>query len=99
MRILETFQCFVDKFDGDIAYVTLTPEKGDKLIGEIPVATLEEFGIKENRRFICRTVEVEKHLIRIEYEAIPDRVLTEEEERKLNDKICKAIGFDMQDDY
>jgi hypothetical protein len=91
--VLETFQGFVDLIRDGIGYVTLTPETGDKLIAEIPVTELEKYGIKERRRFILRTIDIAGE-VSIELEAIPDRIITAEEERDIDIKVRKALGYE-----
>lgn len=100
-RILEEFEGFVDKIDGDVAHVTLTALSGEKLYGEYPVAELNAHGIRERRRFKCRTVEVGTS-VEFVIEPIPDRELSEERERQIDAWLRESLGDDdnaLQDDY
>src|SRR5947209_3461046 len=74
--VLEEFVGFVDQIDGDVAYVTLTPETGEKLYGEYPAAELKARGIHERRRFRCRTIDAGTR-VEFDLEPIPDREVGE----------------------
>lgn len=90
--VLEEFDGVVDCIDGDVAYVTLTvKETGETLLGEYSAAKLAELGIRERRRFKCKTVDRENH-IEIEMEPIPDREISQEEERVIGEKILELLG-------
>lgn len=94
-KILEEFQGFVDRFDGEIAHVTLTAASGETLHGEYPVAQLAARGIGERRRFRCWTVEVGSA---VEFILLPiaDRELSEERERQIDDWLAKSLGDDTE---
>jgi hypothetical protein len=98
--VLEEFLGFVDQIDGDVAYITLTPAKGEKLYGEYPAAELRARGIHEHRRFKCRTIEVGSR-VEFELELIPDREVTEQRVRTIEETLRKSLGDDdgPQDDY
>jgi hypothetical protein len=53
---------------------------------------LLDLGIREKRRFKCWTVEQDDGSVKIEMEAIPDKVLTEEEEKAIDRKIEEMLG-------
>jgi hypothetical protein len=105
-KVLETFDGFVDKIVGEIAYITLTSEHGDVLWGEYDSVKLAEKGIKERRRFKCQTVEVKEgkwsieadkppigyHVVRIDIQAIPDIELTPEREQEISEEIDRLLG-------
>jgi hypothetical protein len=75
-EVLEEFTGFVERTEAGVAYVTLTAPTGETLWGEYPAAKLEAKGIRERRRFICRTVSV-GDCVGIELTAVPDCEVTE----------------------
>jgi hypothetical protein len=99
-NVLEEFEGFVDKFDGEVAHVTLKTSSGETFYGEYPAAELKAQGIRERRRFKCWTVEMGP---RVEFvmEPIPDQQLSEERERQLDEWLRKSLGDDdaPQNDY
>jgi hypothetical protein len=98
--VLEEFVGFVDQIDADVAYITLKPQTGEALNGEYPAAELNAKGIYERRYFKCRTIEAGSH-VEFDLEPIPDRELSEERERAIEDRLRKSLGDDdgPQDDY
>jgi hypothetical protein len=97
--VLETFEGFVDQIVGDVAHVTLTSEYGDTLYGEYLAADLACKGIEERSRFKVVTVEV-NGTVRVDIEPIPDRELTADEERAIQEEIEQQLGTDEPDnDY
>lgn len=99
-NILEAFEGFVDKFEGDVAYVTLKTASGEKIYGEYPASELKVKGIREFRRFKCWTVEVGS-CVEFVMESISDQELSEQRERELNEWLLKSLGDDdaPQNDY
>lgn len=99
-NVLEAFEGFVDKFDNGVAHVTLKTESGETFYGEYPAAELKAQGIRERRRFKCWTVEVGPS-VEFVVEQIPDRELSEERERQLDEWLRKSLGDDdaPQNDY
>jgi hypothetical protein len=93
-EVLDTFEGFVEKIEGDTAYVTLTSKSGPELVGKIPVAELARKGIKERRRFILRTIKVAPGMVRIDLIAVPDIPLTEEDRIRIDAMILQGIGDD-----
>ncbi len=92
MNVLENFEGFVDQMRDGIAYVTLkSVEHGDTMCGTYSAAELLANGIKERRRFKCSTIDHGK-MVEIRLEAIPDRVLTPEEEKAIYDRIDRMLG-------
>src|SRR5262249_46305529 len=57
-RELEQFRGFVERIDGDRAYVTLVNDRGDQLGGPYPLAELAAKGIGERDRFILTTFDL-----------------------------------------
>lgn len=98
--ILEEFVGVVDQIDGTVAYVTLTANTGEKLSGEYPSEELESRGIREHRRFRCRTLEIGTR-VEFELEPIPDCEVSEQRERAIDERLRDALGRDdgPQDDY
>jgi len=99
-KVLEEFEGFVDKFDSDVAHVTLKTQSGETFYGEYPAAELKAQGIREGRRFKCWTIEVGPS-VEFVMEPIPDREFSEERERQLDEWLRKSLGDDdaPQNDY
>ncbi len=99
-NVLEEFEGFLDKFDGDVAHVTLTTGSGETFYGEYPAAELKAHGVRERRRFKCWTVEVGPS-VEFVMEPIPDRALSEDRERQLDEWLRQSLGDDNapQNDY
>ena len=77
--VLETFEGYVDRVDGETAHVQLkSREYGDVLYGTYPTSQLSAKGIEEQSRFLCETVKVDG-TTRIDLRALPDVELTDEE--------------------
>jgi hypothetical protein len=100
-EIIEEFLGFVDKIDGDVAYITLTSiATGEKFFCEYSDKELtQEF--REHRQFKCRTVEVGPTTVEIEFEAIPDQEITPEREQEIDEWLNRTLGDDdePQNDY
>lgn len=97
--ILETFEGYVERVDGDTAYFTLqSAEYNDVLEGECPVSKLLKKGIIEQSRFICRTIE-ENGVIRIELEPIPDIEVTDEEAQAIEKEMKEAFPDNTEIEY
>lgn len=92
---------FVDRFDGETAYVTLKAPDGTTLHGEYPVSKLIEQGIRERRRFRLYIADLNDADSAMTWEPIPDVEISEERERQINEWIKQALGGDNspQDDY
>ena len=99
-KVLEEFDGFLDKFDGDVAHVTLKTKSGEMFYGEYPAAELKAQGIRERRRFKCWTVEVGTG-VEFVMEPTPDRELSEERERQIDEWLHNSLGDDdaPQNDY
>ncbi len=92
-NILEEFEGFVDKFDADVAHISLRTCSGEIFYGQYPTAELMAKGIQERRRFKCRTVEAGSH-VKIDLEAIPDREVSEARELAIKERLRKLLGDD-----
>lgn len=90
-NVLEEFEGFVDQFDGEVAYVTLKTPSGETFYGQYPTAELMARGIRERRRFVCKTVEAGSQ-VTIDLEAIPDLEVSEDRERVIEEKLRELLG-------
>jgi len=96
--VLETFHGFVDRIDGDNAYVTLHTPEGTDISGPIESSKLAEMGIGEQQRFTCRTIvdSIAPHGVDI----VVDRVISDEEFQALLSGIRQEFeDYDIRDDY
>jgi hypothetical protein len=97
--ILEHFDGFVDRIDGDTAYVTLkSREHGDVLYGQYPAALLSSKGVGDQERFICKTVGASE-TTRIEIAGVPAAVVTDEQLRAIDEEIERILPSDDSIDY
>lgn len=94
-HIIEEFDGFVESIDNDVAYITLT--KGDEVsCGQYDANKLIEYGVRERRRFICRTVSCGNN-IDIEFEPINDVVVSDAELEEINQRVlslCEGEELD-----
>jgi len=89
MKILEEFNGFLEQIRDGIAYFSL--KKDDETLWcNCEAEKLTKYGVKERRRFICRTVEIGDE-VDIQIEAIPDKVLTPEDYARI-DKMLEGLG-------
>lgn len=98
--VLEEFEGVLDKLEGDVAHVTLTSKlNGDVLLGEFTAAEMAAAGIRQGRRFECRVAEV-GNSTETELKSIPDRKLSAERKREIEEALSKLGDDDApQDDY
>ncbi len=94
--ILESFEGFVTEVDGAIAYVTLESPDGEVLYGQYQASELFARGIRERRRFRCRTVKTATG-VRVELEALPEEEISERLEQEIWDRIARSLGDDDDD--
>jgi hypothetical protein len=94
------FEGFVDKFDKDVAHVTLKTQSGGIIHAKFPVDALTAQGVYERRRFRCWFARVDS-AIGLVVEPIPGREISEDRERQLDDWLRKSLGDDdaPQNDY
>lgn len=99
-NILETFNGFLEKFDGKTAYVRLTTESGEVLYGEYPAIELKTKGVREHRRFKCWTVDTGSG-VEFVIKPIPDIELDENRQQEINELVQQSFGDDdaPQNDY
>lgn len=81
----EEHNCFLDKIDGEIGYVTIKT-KDEELWGEISATELAEKGIRERRRFKMHSFSC------IDLEAIPDKEISSEECKRICQEIEDLLG-------
>jgi hypothetical protein len=94
---LEELDGYVERIDGDKAYVTLESRKtGDVLHGEYPAAQLADKGIGEQGRFLVRTV-ARGEWTRVDIDAVPARKVTDEEAADIAERIRLAFPGDGTD--
>lgn len=92
--VLETFIGYVDRVDGDTAYVRLkSQDHGDALCGQYPASELAARGIHEQTRFLCEMVKVDD-LTRLDLKPLPDVEVSEEELRAIDERIHRVIPRD-----
>lgn len=95
--VLETFDGWVDRFDGDWAYITLTSRhNGDALYAEYPTRKFVELGIYEEDPFVCKVVS-RGEWSRIQIEAVPPVEITPEEALRIKTEIEKAFPGDSDE--
>jgi hypothetical protein len=88
-RVLEKFEGVLDKIEGDVAHVTLTSKlHGDVLLGEFTAAEMAAAGIRQGRRFECLVVDV-GNSTETELKSIPDRKLSAERRREIEEALSK----------
>ncbi len=92
-KILEEFEGFLEKYDGNVAYVTLTTDAGETIHGEYPAPELKAEGVRERRRFKCWTVEAGSD-VKFVVHPIPDVIVSEAEERQLDEWLRESLGDD-----
>ncbi len=97
-QVLETFSGIVDDIENGIAFVTLTSLDGDELTGQYSEAGLVELGIKNHRRFICRTVENDG-VVEVQLEAIPDAAWTVEDDAELSEQLAEVFTEELDGDF
>ena len=97
--VLEQFNGVVDLIEGKTAFVTLTTETGEELIGEYSADEFAELGIRERRRFTCQTV-VTNGEVEVRFQPIPDIEVTPEEETEIDRELDELIsGGELDGDY
>ena len=98
-KVLERFQGFVEKVEGDWAHITLTTEKGEELAGTYPASELAAKGIHERDRFLLATVEQGESVL-FDICLIPRRDVSPAEQRAIRETIARELGdYSSDDDY
>ena len=96
---IERFEGFVDHFNGDTAWVTLASPDGMEFEGKFPVAEFVALGIREHRRFTCRTLSVYGE-IKVVVEPIADLPISPEEMSELDQALEELTsGNELDGDY
>lgn len=89
--VLESFVGVVDRIDDGTAFVTLTSNSGEELLGEYSAAELTQRGIQERRRFTCQTV-LRNGKVGVRFEPIPELEWTTNDEESLNCELNDLIS-------
>jgi len=98
-KLLERLEGFVEKIEGDVAYVTLQNDRGEKLCGPYPAQELAEKGLQERDRFTLQTVDL-GDCVRIDITPLPRITITPERSREIREKIEQVLdGYTPEDDY
>lgn len=99
MNILETFEGMVDDVRGEIAYLTLRSEQTNEIFyGQYNAQQFKDFGIE--RHFGCKTVRQSDGLVTVEIYPLPEKVISPEELRQIEEKVDKVLaGYVSKDDY
>ncbi len=97
-KICEEFQGFVEKIEGDSAYVRLDSQRGERLCGPYPAGELTAAGIGEHDRFLLKAVEVNR-AIRFDAMLIPRKRISRERQRQIREEIEAGLeGFTPDDE-
>jgi hypothetical protein len=96
-KTLEILDGFVERIDGDIAYVVLTSQTGETLCGRYDANDLAAKGIAERRRFRCTTFDV-GGTVDVLLESVPDKQLSAEQESEIRRRIDKTLGGEDLDE-
>jgi len=92
-KICEEFQGFVEKIEGDKAYIRLDSQRGERLCGPYPADELTAVGIGERDRFLLKAVEV-NGAIRFDAVLIPRKKISPERQRQIREEIEAGLeGF------
>lgn len=95
--IVATYECFVEGIEGPTAFVRLRSEHGETLYGRYPTAKLVAEGISERQPFFCHVVESPGGM-QIRLESIPEKELTPERLREIDEEVDRALSYDGPDD-
>lgn len=97
--IVETYEGFVERIEEATAFVRLRSARGDTLYGRHPATKLATAGISERQPFFCHVVEVAGGK-QIRLESIPEKELTPERSREIDEEVDRAMDYDgAADDY
>jgi hypothetical protein len=98
-RVLERFEGFVVKVEGEWAHVTLTTEKGEEFAGAYPAAELAAKGVRERDRFLLATVD-RGDAVHFEINLIARREVSSARQQAIREKIACELGdYAPSDDY
>lgn len=97
--ILEVFEGMVDEVRDEIAYVTLRSETTNEIFyGQYNSIKLQELGVQ--RHFGCKTVQHSGGHVTVEIYPLPEKVISPERLREIEEKVDKALaGYVSEDDY
>ena len=89
--VLETFDGFVDRIEGDTAFVTLQSRaNGDVEEGTYSASQLARMGIHEQSCFVFKTVDV-GNAIRPVFEPVPQEPVAAEVVREIDSRIVQPL--------
>lgn len=95
---LEEFQGFVEKIEGDKAYVRLDTIRGERLCGPYPADELTALGIGERDRFLLKAIDV-RGAVRFDAVLIPRKKISPEWQRQIREEIEAGLeGFTPDDE-
>ncbi len=95
----ERFEGFVERLEGDVAYISLESERGERLCGPYPADELEAKGIGERDRFSLTLTDMGDS-VRFDIQLIPRKILSAERQRQIQQEIEQALsGYTGEDDY
>jgi hypothetical protein len=95
----ERFEGFVEKLEGDIAYISLESERGERLQGPYPADELAAQGVGERDRFWLTLTDVGDS-VRFDIRLIPHKIISAERQREIQREIEQALdGYTREDDY
>ena len=99
VQTIRIFRGKVERVDGDVAYVTLTDERGRETFADCSAAELEGRGISEGKFFECRIEDRSAETV-VTIDPIPERRLSRREWKDLSDRVRESLsGYDLNDDY
>jgi len=95
----ERFEGFVERVEGEVAYVSLESERGERLQGPYPADELAARGVGERDRFRL-TLTDEGESVRFDLQSIPRKTVPAERQAEIQREIEQALsGFTGEDDY
>jgi len=95
----EQFDGFVERVEGNVAYITLKSSRGEELCGPYPADELAAHGVGERDRFRLILTDM-KNSIRFDIQLIPRKVVSAERQAEIQREIEKALGgYTGEDDY
>ena len=99
--ILEVFDGVLDKIMDGIGYATITSQSGETFWIECPADDFLSQGVREGRPFKAHTAFYEIDEIQWKILPIPDKEVSLEMQKEIDDWLCHALGDDdlPQDDY
>jgi hypothetical protein len=95
----ERFEGFVERCEGDVAYISLESERGERLQGPYPADELAARGVGDRDRFWLTLTDMGDS-VRFDIELIPRKTISAERQREIQREIEQALGgYTPDDDY